>query len=177
MDLDLARGALGLGVGCSEEQAASAQPGPTDHRRAPIHGGMNAHSTPCPCGLEVGHPHPSRVPFQETAGPARPQFDFGADSAFCFFFPAPHPPFFFGGAATEGRAKASRTCYVRLRPTNSCCCMISYRKNFGGRKKKKSTEKSFVGFEPTLSASQGTMLTVAPPMRHCNLKMHVNYSF
>ena len=84
MDLDLARGALGLGVGCSEEQAASAQPGPTDHRRAPIHGGMNAHSTPCPCGLEVGHPHPPRVPFQETAGPARPHFDFGADSAFCF---------------------------------------------------------------------------------------------
>jgi hypothetical protein len=93
LDLDLARGALGLGVGCSEEQAASAQPGPTDHRRAPIHGGMNAHSTPCPCGLEVGHPHPSRVPFQETAGPARPQFDFGADSAFCFFLPAPHPFF------------------------------------------------------------------------------------
>jgi hypothetical protein len=154
LDLDLAGGALGLGVGCSEEQAASAQPGPTDYRRAPIHYGMNAHSTPCPCGLEVGHPHPPRVPFQEATGPARPQFDFGADSAFCFFFPCHPLLFFIFCAATERCTKASRTCYVRLlHLTNKQLLLYdALQKELRREKEKKSTEKSFVGFEPTLSA-------------------------
>jgi hypothetical protein len=44
-----------------------------------------------------------------------------------------------------------------------------------GRKKKKSTENFFVGFEPTQSASQGTMLTAAPK-RQWNFVAQVNYS-
>jgi hypothetical protein len=52
---------------------------------------------------------------------------------------------------------------------------VRLQKELQGERKKKTTEKFFVGVEPTLSASQGTMLTAAPK-RQWNFVAQVNYS-
>ena len=173
MDLDLAReaarGALGLGVGCSEEQAASAQPGPTDHRRAPIHSGMNAHGTSClwsllPLWVRGGPPTTASGPLPGDSRPGPPTVRFRIRFGLLLLFPC--PPFFFW---CSNREMHQSTLQVGLAmcafdQQAAAVAMCAFRKNFGGRKKKISTEKIFVGFEPALSANQGTIPTAAPPM-------------
>jgi hypothetical protein len=113
------------------------------------------------------------VPVLETAGPARPQLDFGADSAFCFFFPCP-PHFFifyYFGAATGRCTKASAP------STNKQLLLYDVLQKELGREKEKNHGNTLrVGFDPALSASRGASLTVAPPMCQYNSMVLVNYN-